>query len=156
MREALFNILGAEVPGARFLDVCAGSGAVGLEAISRGADSVVFIEQSRRALEQLESNIEHCGVGDVTRIVPKDALSALKSLVGGESKFDIVYVDPPYDAGLYRPIIRLLGVGDLVAHDGVVVVERRTRDQVPPEAGDLRHYRDVKYGDSTLTFFARV
>ena len=156
VREALFNILGADVQGARFLDVCAGSGAVGLEALSRGAESVVFIEQSRRALEQLESNIEHCGVGEAARIVAKDVLAALKALVGTETTFDIVYVDPPYDAGLYRPILKLLGVGGLVSPEGLVVVERRSRDHLPAEAGELRHYRDVKYGDSTLTFFARV
>ena len=156
VREALFNIIAPRVPGARFLDVCAGSGAVGLEAISRGADKAVFVEQSRRALEQLESNIENCGVADMTRIIAKDALAALRALATREEQFDIIFVDPPYDAHLYKPILRLLGMSSLVAPEGLVVVERRSRHDLPPEAGALRHYRDVRYGDSTLAFYERV
>lgn len=156
VREALFNIIAARVPGSRFLDVCAGSGAVGLEAISRGAERAVFVEQSRRALEQLEENIETCGVEEAARIVAKDALSALRALAASEQEFDIVYVDPPYDAELYRPILRVLGTSGLVSPDGVVVVERRSRNHLPDEAGELRHYRDMRYGDSTLAFYERV
>ena len=153
LRAAIAADLAAHVPGARFLYVCAGSGAVGLEAISRGADEAVFVEQSRRALEQLEENIAHCGVEEQARIVPKDALSALKAQAAAEERFDLVYVDPPYDAGLYRPVLRMLGTGELVAPDGIVVVELRTRDSLPDEAGRLRHYRDVRYGDTTLAFY---
>lgn len=153
VREALFNIVASRVPGARFLDVCAGSGAVGLEAISRGADEAVFVEHSRRALEQLEENILHCGVDDQTRIVSKDVLAALKALEASGERFDISYVDPPYDAGLYKSILRLLGGGVLVAEDGIVVVELRTRDSLPDVAGELRHYRNVRYGDTTLAFY---
>jgi 16S rRNA (guanine966-N2)-methyltransferase len=156
VREALFNIIAPRVSGSRFLDVCAGSGAVGLEAISRGADEAVFVEQSRRALEQLESNIEACGAGRTTRIIAKDALAALKALAARDEEFDIVFVDPPYDAHLYKPILRLLGMSDLVAPEGVVIVERRSRHDLPPEAGALRHYRDVRYGDSTLAFYERI
>lgn len=156
VREALFNIIAARVPGARFLDVCAGSGAVGLEAISRGAEAAVFVEQSRRALEQLEDNVERCGVGDQARIVHRDALSALKSFEAGGERFDLVYVDPPYDAGLYRPVLRLLGMSDVVAPDGLVIVELRTRDRLPDDAGELRHYRDERYGDTTLAFYERI
>lgn len=156
VREALFNIIAARVPGARFLDVCAGTGAVGLEAISRGAEEAVFVEQSRRALEQLESNIEQLGVGGSTRIVGKEAVAALRSLASREEQFDIVYVDPPYDAELYRPILRLLGVSALVAPDGLVVVERHTRHDLPLEVGDLRHYRDERYGESSLAFYERI
>lgn len=153
VREALFNIISARVPGSRFLDLCAGSGAVGLEAISRGADSAVFIDQSRRALEQIEENVEQLGVGERARIVGKDALSAMRALDAQGDRFDIVYVDPPYAAGLYRPLLRLLGHSNLVAPEGLVVVELRSRDSLPDETGSLRHYRDVRYGDTTLAFF---
>jgi 16S rRNA (guanine(966)-N(2))-methyltransferase RsmD len=156
VREGLFNILAPRIEGSRFLDVCAGSGAVGLEAISRGADSVVFVEQSRRALAQLEENIEMLGVDASTRIVPKEAVAALKTLAAKEEAFDIVYVDPPYDAELYRPILRFLGRSDLVAPDGVVIVERRTRAVLPLELGPLRHYRDARYGESSLAFYERI
>ena len=155
LREALFNILGAEAVGSRVLDLYAGSGAVGLEAVSRGAESVVFVEHSRRALALLEENVEHCGARDAVRIVPKDAVAALKALASQGLEFDIVYVDPPYDAGLYAPTLGLLGTGGLVAPDGVVVVERHTHQHLAPEYGDLRHYRDVTHGGSTLAFFRK-
>jgi 16S rRNA (guanine(966)-N(2))-methyltransferase RsmD len=153
VRESLFNIVAARVPGSRFLDLFAGSGAVGLEAISRGADRAVFVEQSRRALEHIEENIAHCGVEDRTRIVAKDAQAALKVLAAAGEQFDLVYVDPPYDADLYLPVLRALGRTGLVDDDGLVVVELRSRDQLPDEAGALRHYRDVRYGDTTLAFY---
>jgi len=156
VREALFNIISSRVPGATFLDLFAGSGAVGLEAISRGADRAVFVEQARRALEQIEDNVERCGVVDRTRIVGKDALAALKTLQAGGERFDVVYVDPPYDAGLYRPILKYLGASGLVDEDGIVVVELRSRDRLPDDIGELRHYRDERYGDTTLAFYASV
>ena len=153
VRESLFNIVSAWVPGARFLDLCAGSGAVGLEAISRGAESAVFVEQSRRALAQIEENVERCGVADRARILGKDALSALRGLAAAGEKFDLVYVDPPYDAGLYKPVLMVLGTDGLVAPDGIVVVEARSRDHLPDVAGELRRYREVRYGDTTLAFY---
>ncbi|MBK6314944.1 MAG: 16S rRNA (guanine(966)-N(2))-methyltransferase RsmD [Blastocatellia bacterium] len=156
VREALFNILSSRIGGAAFLDVCAGSGAVGLEALSRGAEKAVFVEHSRRALEHLEANIEHCGVASQSRIIPKEAVAALKALIGRGEQFDVVYVDPPYDADLYPTILQLLGLSELVAADGVVIVERWTRDRLPAEAGSLRHYRDVRHGNSTLAFYERI
>lgn len=156
VREALFNILASQIEGAAFLDVCAGSGAVGLEALSRGAEKAVFVEHSRRALEHLEANIENCGVAKQARIIPKDAVAALKALITKGEQFDVVYVDPPYDADLYQTILQLLGLSELVAEDGVVVVERWSRDRLPAEAGSLRHYRDVRHGNSTLAFYERI
>jgi len=156
VREALFNILASRIDGAAFLDLCAGSGAVGIEALSRGADRAVFVEHSRRALEHLEDNIERCGVADRAQIIAKDAVAALKALITREEEFDIVYVDPPYDADLYKSILQLLGLSELVAPDGIVVVERWTRHRLPGEAGALRHYRDVRHGNSTLAFYERI
>jgi len=156
VREALFNIISARVPGASFLDLFAGSGAVGLEAISRGATKTVFVEQARRALEQLEENVERCRVADRARIVGRDALAALKLLAAADERFDVVYVDPPYDAGLYTPVLRFLGTSKLVDASGLVVVELRSRDRLPDDAGELRHYRDERYGDTTLAFYEQV
>lgn len=153
LREALFNILGAEVVDASFLDLFAGSGAVGIEAVSRGAARVVAVENSRRALEALEANVELCGAGDRLRIVAKEATSALRSLGEAGEQFDLVYVDPPYDADLYSPTLTILSSRDMVSAEGTVVVERRTWDKLRDEYGRLRHYRDVTHGNSTLSFF---
>jgi 16S rRNA (guanine(966)-N(2))-methyltransferase RsmD len=156
VRESLFNILGSAVVGARVLDLFAGSGAVGLEALSRGAESVVFVEASRKALALLDDNVEHCGVRNSVMLVQKDARSALRALATSGKCFDFVYVDPPYDAGQYVPVLRLLGSGDLLATGGVVVVESRTNDRLPDVAGVLRRYRDVRHGSTNLGFYGRI
>jgi 16S rRNA (guanine966-N2)-methyltransferase len=153
LREALFNILGADVVGSRFLDLFAGSGAVGIEALSRGAEYAVFVESSRRALEILEDNLHACGLAGRARIVPKNAVSALRLFEAAAERFDVAYVDPPYDAELYTRVLYGLGRSDLIAADGLVVAERRSNATLLPEYGRLRNYRDVRHGDSTLAFF---
>lgn len=153
LREALFNIIGVDVNDTTFLDLFAGSGAVGIEALSRGAERSVFVESSRRALEVLEENIHACGLEHRSRIVPKNALSALRLFEQEGARFDIVYVDPPYDADLYGRALLSLGRGDLVDPEGLVVTERRSSARLLPEYGKLRNYRDVRHGDSTLGFF---
>jgi 16S rRNA (guanine966-N2)-methyltransferase len=153
LREALFNILGAEVAGSRFLDLFAGSGAIGLEAVSRGADTVVAVEQSRRALAVLGDNVERCGVRGRLRVIPKEVATALKTLAEEGAAFDIVFVDPPYEADQYARVMPLLESLDLVAPDGLVVVERDARRRIAGEFGALRAYREVTHGGSTLMFF---
>src|SRR5688572_8681725 len=153
LREALFNILGVEVEGSRFLDLFAGSGAVGIEALSRGAELAVFVESSRRALEVLEDNLHACELVDRARIVPKNAVSALRLFETSGDRFEIAYVDPPYDAELYARVLYGLGRSAILVPDGIVVAERRSNAHLMPEYGMLRNYRDVRHGDSTLSFF---
>ena len=155
LRETLFNILAPRISDARFLDLCAGSGAVGIEALSRGASSVVFVESSRRAVSLIEENLEHCGVADQARIHSRDAVAALKLLANEKAQFDIVYFDPPYESHIYSPVLAFLGRSSLLAEHGVLIVEHRGASLVEPGYGDLRPYREVKQGDSRLTFFSR-
>jgi len=105
VREAWFNILGDRVPGARVLDLCAGSGALGLEALSRGATEVVFVERDRRALGVLQENIETLGVADRTRVIRDEAFSALERLAG--ERFDIAVADPPYHSEIASRLVTL-------------------------------------------------
>jgi 16S rRNA (guanine(966)-N(2))-methyltransferase RsmD len=152
LREALFNILGAEVAGSRFLDLFAGSGAVGLEAASRGAEEVVAVENSRKAFAILEANVELCGMRERVRLVPKDAAVALKAFDADRTQFDIVFVDPPYESDHYSRVLPLLGSLAVVAADGLVVVERDARRPLLDVYGVLRKYREVTHGGSTLAF----
>jgi 16S rRNA (guanine966-N2)-methyltransferase len=153
LREALFNILGSDVVDSRFLDLFAGSGAVALEAASRGADVVVAVENSRRALEVLEDNVERCGMSERIRVVPKEAAAALRSFVVEGSRFDIVFIDPPYETDHYTQVLAQLGSLEIVDPDGLVVVERDARRPLPGTFGALRAYREVTHGGSTLMFF---
>jgi 16S rRNA (guanine(966)-N(2))-methyltransferase RsmD len=150
LRETLFNILAPQIKGSRFLDLCAGSGAVGLEALSRGASHVTFVDKSRRACSAIQVNLDTIGITGEATIINKDAVSALKNLTG---KFDVIFFDPPYESDVYDRVLREIGESYLCAPDTVVVVEHRVKQ--PPEQmyGGLEIIRTVKQGESSLGFF---
>jgi 16S rRNA (guanine(966)-N(2))-methyltransferase RsmD len=152
LRETLFNILAPRIAGARVIDVYAGTGALGIEAISRGARDVTFIEQDRRAQALIAANLAHCGVATGYNVVRSDALRALHSLEHDRA-FDIILIDPPY-AALDADIGDVLAAaGDHVETTGVVVLERTRRRPAPDVAGKLARSRDVISGASALTFY---
>jgi 16S rRNA (guanine(966)-N(2))-methyltransferase RsmD len=149
LRETLFNVLAADMPGARVLDVYAGTGAVGLEALSRGARAVTFIEQDRRAVALIRENLARCAVSEGCAIVARDAAEALRR--GPLDRFDIVFLDPPYDTSARDTVVQLAAAH--VADDGVLVLEYAHRQPPPPVAGSLALMRTVRQGDSALAFY---
>ena len=153
LRETLFNILGGRVAGSRFLDLCAGSGAVGIEAISRGATLSVFVEQSRRACSVIEANLRGLGVNGV-KVICRDVHAALKQLAVADQPFDLIFFDPPYASSLYTTVLDSLGASPLLAADGVLIVEHR--DKLPPASqyGRLQQFRQLKQGESALAFYS--
>lgn len=154
LRETLFNVLAPQIEGARFLDLCAGSGAVGIEALSRGASETVFVEASRKAVAIIGDNLRHCGIVEGAAMIQKDVLQSLRSLEREEAQFDLIYFDPPYDAGIYSHVIRQVADGGLLAPDGILIVEHRRQMPLTPSYGDLRPYRVIRQGESCLTFFS--
>lgn len=152
VREALFDILGARVSGSAFLDAYAGTGAVGVEAVSRGATSATFIEKDHGAVGLLRQNLDHAGVGARTRVVARDLAAAIRTLEGDGARFDIIFLDPPYEGGELDRALRLVGTSRLLAEGGLVVAEHDARDQ-PPGTPQLRPARTVSYGRAALTFF---
>jgi 16S rRNA (guanine966-N2)-methyltransferase len=149
LRETLFNIVTARVTGARVLDVFAGTGAIGLESLSRGAAAAVFIESDRRASALIATNAELCGAQDRCIIIRDTAQRALQHKVAGEP-FDLIVLDPPYD---FEPVALVLSAAAThLAPGGAIVLEHARRRAVPDAAG-LRAVRTVPSGDSALTFF---
>ena len=148
LRETLFNILAPRIEGARVLDGYAGTGAVGIEALSRGAAHVTFIEQDRRAAALIAQNLAACGVEQGYTIDCGDMVSALGRLPAG-ARFDLILLDPPYDADNVAEV--LAAAAARLAEDGRVVLERATRRD-PEVPARLTRLRDVVSGDSTLTF----
>jgi len=147
LRETLFNVVAARIPGARVLDVFAGTGAVGLESLSRGADRAVFIERDRRAAALVAANAQLCGVADRCAIIRDTAEHALAGHLEG-APFDLVVLDPPYD---FEPLASVLDAAARhVAPDGLLVLEHPTRRPVPEVAG-ARAMRTLRSGDSALT-----
>lgn len=151
LRESAFGILehrGA-IDGARVLDLFAGTGALGIEALSRGATSLVAVEQDRAVAKLLQSNVENAGFADRTHVVVQPAERAVAQLPDGES-FDLVLVDPPYRAGLAQPVLERLAERGLVTPDGLVLVEHaRVESLAWPETWELELER--RFGDSTIT-----
>jgi 16S rRNA (guanine(966)-N(2))-methyltransferase RsmD len=149
LRETLFNILAARIEDARVLDGYAGTGAVGIEALSRGAAHVTFIESSRRAAALIEENLRLCGVKADYTIEVGDVVRGLRRFASTAATFDLVWLDPPYDITDVGEALE--SAARVLDPAGLIVLERATRREpdVPPS---LARMRDVKSGDSTLTF----
>jgi 16S rRNA (guanine966-N2)-methyltransferase len=142
VREAWFSVMGPSVEGARVLDLFSGSGALGLEALSRGAREVVFVEKGRRPLHALEDNIRSLGAGDRASVVRGDAMAFARRLEAGS--FDLALADPPYGRGFAEALVRRFRE---VPFAQELWVEHRTTDHVPLEEGDWQR----RYGDTALT-----
>ena len=155
LRETLFNILGPAVAGADFLDACAGMGGVGIEAISRGARSVCFVDTSRKATAMIRENLETLKIDDGFRILEMDLRKALAVFEGGTS-FDIAFLDPPYDReDLYTMALESFASRPLLKDGGILVMEHSKRLEPPEGAGSLRRYRLLTQGDSCLSFYRK-
>ena len=140
VREAWFSILGSEVQGARVLDLFAGSGALGLEALSRGAASVDFVEKARASLLALESNIDALGVHEIAKVRKGDALKVAEGLEPGQ--YDLVFADPPYDLGAGPKLVALFRARPFAR---ILSIEHRATEKL--DGDDTR-----RYGDSAVTF----
>ena len=150
LKESVFAILAPVLAGARVLDGFAGSGALGIEALSRGAASAVFVEQDSRAAGLIERNLAHCRIADGYVMIRAEFTRALRQLPA-DRRFDLVLLDPPYEfADLASAVEAAAGH---MARGGVLVLEHATRRQAPARAGRFAAVRQVKAGDSTATFY---
>lgn len=155
VRQALFNVLGGAADGAVFLDLYAGSGAVGAEALSRGAAKVVFVDSNRANIEALRALeiLRDIRAGAEVRVIECDAAEALKNLAAEGERFDIVFADPPYGSGELDLILPLLGAGDALREGALVVAEHFFKKSPPEKAGALRLKKRYRYGDTVLSLY---
>jgi 16S rRNA (guanine966-N2)-methyltransferase len=152
VKQALFNILGAKVEDACFLDLFAGAGGIGIEALSRHASRVVFVDDSRTSLDVIRQNLEQTGFGGRAEVVLSKAESFLKKTSG---PYDIAFLDPPY-ADELRPLLERLAGAGILKPDAIVIAEHFRKQPSPERAGTLALYRDVQYGDTMLAFYKMV
>jgi 16S rRNA (guanine(966)-N(2))-methyltransferase RsmD len=153
-RLGLFNAIGALVPACRFLDLCCGTGAVGVEALSRGAARVVFVDSDRRCIDAVRTTLKAFGLPEnAWELVPSDAQRALARLAGGQG-FDLVYVDPPYDAALGKPLLQGLVQHKLLKDDAAtrVILEHAGREESPLVPG-LALFRRYEHGAASLSVY---
>ena len=155
-REALFAILQFEVPEARFLDLFAGSGGVGIEALSRGASFAVFVEGNQGAAACIRENLETTGFSGRSRLLKKDVFAALNALEAGKESFDIVFLDPPYNHGLEQKTLDHLAGTGLVKEGGLIVAESSSQTELslPEDSWELLKVRDYKL--TRFTFFRNI
>ena len=149
VKQALFNILGDRIAGARFLDLFAGAGAIGIEALSRGAAQVVFVDASRESLAVIRRNIDTLELGGRTQVVAARTESFLRRPSG---PFDIVFLDPPYRMEL-APLLRQIAGAGIVKPEGIVIAEHFKKQASPARADGLELTREAVYGDTVLAFY---
>jgi 16S rRNA (guanine966-N2)-methyltransferase len=155
VREALFNILGDRVPGAKVLDAYSGSGALGFEALSRGAGEAVFVESDREALAALAENAATLGISSLCTIIPAEFSSFLAGAAPDEP-FDLVLADPPYAAGEAERFLPIVSAPQWLGRDGLIVVERDRKDPAVEVAGHgVVLARTARYGSTCLDLYRR-
>lgn len=156
LRETLFNVIAPRIPDVRFLDLCAGSGAIGIEALSRGASHVTFVDRSRKMCGLIEANLDLVGIPeDETEVINEEASEFLKhARARKRGPWDIVFFDPPY-ATNYSLVLQTLGtpVGDLLLPNGLVIAEHHHKQAPADQFGVLHRTRILKQGDSALSFY---
>lgn len=153
VKQALFNVLGARVPGSRVLDLFAGSGGLGIEALSRGAQEVLFVEVDPRAASVLKENLATLGAGERATVWRQDVFSAIAKLAGGTRPFDLVLADPPYRHGLAARTVEAVAGAGLLAAGGLLVIEHDPREELPEASAALERVRADRYGDTCLTYY---
>lgn len=169
LRESLFNILGGEIEESIFVDLFAGSGAVGIEALSRGAHGVIFAENHPAGAALISRNLASLGIAATTNVASRktfagtaevfrmDAMKALERLAEGGARVDFIFADPPYsNRTAYDEILALLGESDLLARSGRLILEHRRNISLATIAGHLERKRVAEQGDSALSFYAPI
>jgi 16S rRNA (guanine966-N2)-methyltransferase len=153
VREAIFSILGSAVLEARVLDLFAGTGALSLEALSRGAAGAVLVEEHAAALSVLRQNLEALGIHERVRVLPLPVSAALRKLTAQGTQFSLIFLDPPYGRGLALNTLEALQDSCLMQPDARVVAEHSHRETLPEQVGRLRLNQCRRYGDTQVAFY---
>lgn len=153
VKESLFNILGPFFEGGTVLDLFAGSGGLGIEALSRGMEHGVFIEKDSRAFQNLKENIEKCRFDDMTEVYRNDATRALKLLIKKNFQADLIFLDPPYAKHSYYDLVTEIIENEVIGRCGTIVCEHERKIDLPEHILQFSKYRQEKYGDTLISFY---
>ncbi len=155
VKESLFGILGAFVVDKAVLDLYSGTGNLGLEALSRGAASCVFVDSNVRCVAAIKQNLSELGINEGVGVVLKEALRYIKETAAKGAKFDIIFLDPPYYKDMVKKSLLLLDYYNIITNHSVVIAEHHKKDELPAreELKNLKLYRQEKYGGTFLSFY---
>lgn len=157
IKEAIFNILASRIgdlAGIRVLDLYAGTGNLGIEALSRGATQAAFVDNHRESAAIVRKNLATLGFDDRSRVLVKDVQLALRNLGREGEPFDLVFLDPPYGEGLVEKTLQILAASPLLAPEAVIVAEFGSRETLPPAIGSLEEFDRRRYGDTAVSFWS--
>ena len=149
VRENLFNILQMSIRDSRVLDLFAGSGALSIEALSRGAAEAVFVDEDRESVRIVKENLRTCGMS--APVFQTDALDFLRSC----GQFDLIFVDPPYDAGLYEPVLKSVNAIDILSDGGIIACEARRETELPEMTAPYVRRKEYRYGKVKICIYAK-
>lgn len=156
VKESLFNVIGPYFVGGRALDLFAGTGSLGIEALSRGVDRCVFVDCDPRSVDVIRQNLRAAKLESRAEVYRNDAFRAVRTLAGRGAAFDLVFLDPPYRLKLIAPVLAELEKGRLLSPGATVVAEHAAADATPAEVGSLAAVRRLQYGDTALTIYVRL
>lgn len=156
VRKAIFDSLQGRLEGSRVLDLFSGTGALGFEALSLGAERVLFVEEDKRRSRSIEAALDSLDLTDRGRVMALDVLTAIQKLSqGGTEPFDIIFLDPPYQKGLAEKALNLLSRSDTLADNGFVILECGKREEFPQTLGNLNAVKTKLYGDTKIIFLRK-
>ena len=149
VKESMFNILQFDIEGRRVLDLFAGTGQLGIECLSRGAAEVTFVDRDREALRIVRENLKVCGLQ--ATVIQSDAVQFLEHC----SRYDLIFVDPPYDSGLYKPVLERINLVDILSDGGIIVCEARREELLPEMSEPYQKGREYAYGKVKLCLYKK-
>lgn len=152
VKEGIFNIIQFDVEGRRVLDLFAGTGQLGIEALSRGAACAVFVDQRRDAVSLIKENLKLTGLAGSGRVVGGDAMAFLSST---KEKFDLIFLDPPYAAGLWEPALEMISRFDILSNHGIIICETPVERELPAMVEPCFLHRTYRYGKIKITTYHR-
>ncbi len=152
VKEGVFNILQFQLADSRVLDLFAGTGQMGIEALSRGAERAVFVDSRRQAAALVRENLAATGLGDRASVVCGEALAYLRSV---RERFDVIFIDPPYAAGLWESALSAISQFDILSDHGIIVCESPAQREMPERVGRCVQYRTYRYGTVKITTYHR-
>lgn len=156
VKESIFNIIGTQTDGARVLDLFAGTGALGIEALSRNAETAVFVDSAAASLKVVQKNLALCRLTPVTRVIKWNIAKNLKPLLAEPARFDLIFLDPPYNRGLILPTLGHIASHNLAAPDAVIVVEHDPLETIAQDLEPWRVTDSRRYGQTQVTFLTLV
>jgi len=149
VKESIFNIIQFEIPGRRILDLFGGTGQLGIECLSRGAASAVIVDRDRRSIKLIKENLKTCALD--ASVVQADSVEYLSCC----GKFDVIFVDPPYDSGLYAPVLEKINLIDILNENGIIICESRREAVMPEMTAPYHKQKEYVYGKVKLTLYSK-